>query len=260
MATLASTIEFNGSIGNVTAYKREGSDKTILRLKTGPSKEQIQKSSRFVRTRENNTEWGACTALTSGIRHALFPVKHLGEPNFTGALNKLGKKLQQLDLEGARGQRSVYLSRNRHMLKGFSLNINAPFDGILRHPVNVQTDRDQASAIVSIPALIPDVSLFLDHEGAFSRFVVSLGEVSDVVFNNLEFGRIKADRVQIIHTDWLHTEAQAEAIEIHIQLDNNMPEEVSLILSIGVEVGINGRFGDKELIKRAGAAKVLEVF
>lgn len=260
MATLHSLIDFTGTIGNVTAFRRNGTGKTYLRQASGPTRKHILHAPAFQVTRELNNEFRACTMLTSGIRQAIFPLKHLGDANFTGALNKLAKKIQTLDTEGIRGERNIFLSRHRHMLTGCSLYQERPFDGILRHPVSVQTDRANASANIIIPALIPDVNLFLPGKGLFARFVVTLSTVGDVVYSDKTPHRMDQYRMTHHHIPWLHVEDAADAVTIPLQLDPGLPEQVSLVLSIGIETGRPDRFGEMELMKKTGSAKILEVF
>lgn len=260
MATLHSLIDFTGTIGNITAFKRNGTGKTYLRQANGPTRKQILQAPAFQTTRELNNEFRACTMLTAGIRRAIYPLKHLGDANFTGALNKLAKKIQTLDTTGIRGERNIYLSRHRHMLKGCSLHQERPFDGILRHPVSVQPDRENASATVLIPAIIPDVNLFLAGKGLFSRFVITLSTVGDVLFTDKTPQRMDKYYLAQHHTPWLHMEDSADAATIDLQLGSGIPEQVSLVLGIGIETGRPDRFGEMELMKKNGSAKILEVF
>lgn len=260
MATLDGPFNFRGKMGKLSAYKRKGSDKIILRVGSGPSKEQIHLAPQFERTRENNSEFKACTMLTAGIRGAVFPVKHLGDPNFTGALNKLGKRLQLLDPEAERGQRGVYLSRHKQMLRGFSFNLEDPFDSVVRHPPVVQTDRASAAATVTIPALVPGVSLVLPWKAPFLRFVVSLGAVGDVYFTDGMFQSVAVSNAQFQLTPWQHVNAQIEETAVSVQLRKGVDEGASLVLAIGIELGMPDRFGEMEWIQGAGAVKILAVF
>jgi hypothetical protein len=57
MAILKNGLQFTGSVGNLSAYTRRGSDKVIIRTKGGASRDKIKKSPNFKRTRESNSDF-----------------------------------------------------------------------------------------------------------------------------------------------------------------------------------------------------------
>ena len=65
MAKLDGTIQFTGSLQNLSFYKMRGSDKIIVRKKGGPSRKQVKHSPNFENTRHNNSEFGG-RALAAG--------------------------------------------------------------------------------------------------------------------------------------------------------------------------------------------------
>jgi len=260
MAKFDSPFDFSGKMGNFSVYKMKGSDKLIVRKKGGPTKKQVKLSPRFERTRENNAEFAACTRLTAGIRRALFPLRHLGDIRFTGGLNKLAKQIQRLDDKGERGQRSVYLSRHGDMLAGFNFNQQAAFDSVLRHPVTVKADRKNVAAAVTIPRLMPGISLSLPWNAPFYRFVVVLAAVGDVVLTKGRFLPVECAGVEMSYTAWSHAKATTDATDIRLQLEEGVKKGVSLVLAIGVEAGMPDRYGEMETIAGPGAAKILTVF
>lgn len=260
MATLNGLIDFTGSLGNYSAYKRPGSDKTYVKKKGGPSKKQIKTAPQFELTRQNNSEFTACTMLTAGIRVAVFPVKHLGDSDFTGVLNGFAKKLQLLDETGERGKRSLFLSKHRYMLMGFNFNKNHAFDTVVRHPLAVKTFPKTARATVTIPRLVPGVSLNLPWKAPFYRFIVSLGPVGDVELKGEGFKSAEAGAIQFHYTAWQHTDAPAVEQTINIKLPKVPGESASVMLAAGIEMGMPDRFNEIETVRRAGAARILALF
>lgn len=260
MATLNGPMDFTGSLGKFSAYKRPGSDKTYVKRKGGPSKKQIKTAPQFERTRQNNSEFAACTMLTAGIRVAVFPVKHLADSDFTGVLNGLGKKLQMLDETGERGKRSLLLSRHRYMLAGFNFNVNHAFDTVVRHPLTVKTFPKTARATVTIPRLVPGVSLNLPWKAPYYRFIVSLGPVGDVEFKAGGFKGVEAGAIQFHYTEWQHTDAPAAEQTINIKLSQIPGESASVLLAVGIEMGMPDRFNEIGTVRRAGAARILALF
>lgn len=257
---LNSPFEFTGRIGKISAYKRKGSDKVILRMGTGPTKEQIKAEPKFARLRENNSEFKASTLLTAGIRRAIFPVKHLGDSNFTGAITKRARKIQMMDTVGYRGERNVILSQNKTLLKGFNLNLKDPFDSILSHPLAITTNRELGTASVTIPAIIPDINLYLPEGTVFYHFIVSLGVVRDIVFTGNDLPYSEPGEVVSAASSWQHARATVEATELEVQLSGEITDADSLVLAIGVEMGLPDRFGELEISRWSGAAKIVDVF
>ena len=56
MSRQTGLIKLTGNIGGISFYKLGGED--LARVANGPSKERIEKDPSFVRTRENNMEFG----------------------------------------------------------------------------------------------------------------------------------------------------------------------------------------------------------
>ncbi len=259
MATIKTPFILEGNLGNLSTYTRYGSDKVIVRRKGRASKERIMNDPSFDLTRKNNTEFSACTKLTQGIRRALFPLRHLGDPNFTGRLNKLAKKIQKTDTSH-RGQRGVSLSGNKHLLQGFLLNQIQPFDGIVRYPVSVQANREEASAVITIPELITGINLHLIKEAPYYRFRIILGMVSDVTFSGGEHELTGTVPFVVHNTGWQHVQKRAGEINVTMELPIGLPDEASYVLGIGIEQGVPDGHGDMGIVERAGSAKVLAVF
>ncbi|WP_343704334.1 hypothetical protein [Chitinophaga sp.] len=262
MAKLNGPFDFSGNLGNFSVYKMRGVDKLVVRRKGGPTKEQVNSSPTLARTRENNAEFRACTMLTKGIRSAVFLVNHLGDLRFTGALNSLGKQMQMLDKTSKRGERGISLSRHGSMLAGFDFNAEMPFDSLFRHPLTVNTNRRKGTATITIPGLIPGISLNLPWKAPFVRFLVSLGKAGDVRFNGTTFQRVEVGTAhqQYRITEWQHTGAASAPADVTLQLDKGAGRGESLVLAIGIELGVTGRYGEIEPAARAGAAKILAVF
>ncbi len=71
MASLSGNFDFEGRLGNVTAYRMKGVDKLVLRTRGGPNKNAIKNSPAFAKTRQQNTKWSGCTKAASKMRIAL---------------------------------------------------------------------------------------------------------------------------------------------------------------------------------------------
>jgi hypothetical protein len=251
MAILRGNIDFTGSLGGLSAYKRKDMDETIVRSKGGASKTKIKNSPAFVRTRENNREFMGCGRAASIIRWALKDVKHLADYNFTPELTKLAKLMQTQDTANVRGERSVLISEYRYMLEGFNLNRRHTFDSVLRYPLKGSINRSKGTAELILPNMRPEVNLFLPWKYPMYRFVISLQAITDVVYN---YPRMRFEQQQggtaPVYTEWL-TAGQPYGGETVLLAIEKWKEDKTLILSVGIEIGMPGKY--------LGCAKILAV-
>ncbi|WP_343704656.1 hypothetical protein [Chitinophaga sp.] len=260
MATLKGPLDFTGTLGNLSAYERKDLDKVIIRKKSSHTKEQIYTDPRFKRIRQNSAEFAACTKLTASIRDATAPVRHLGDTQFTGALNALAKKIQAQDMKGKRGERSLYLSRCHGMITGFNFNANCFFDSVLRFPVTYTLNRETASVTLNIPELTPGVQLHLPWQKPYYRLVASLGAVGDVLFQKGAYTDPGTSFFEYANTDWNVADAVAPATSIHLQITEGISPTATLLLSIGIEAGSPDRFAGIRTVANTGTAKILWAF
>src|SRR6266540_6481889 len=186
MAQLQGPFSFTGSLQNVSAYKRRGSDKIILRTKGGADKAKIKTHPDFDITRRLNTEFGGCSKACAWIRHLLHPFKPVTDFNLVGPVNSLLKGIQVMDSESEFGKRHVQLSRNPRILEGFNFNRRHMFDSIVQNPVYYTLNKESLQATVDIPALLPEVNFVPPGNFPLYQLIVSLSIVPDWLYN--EFG------------------------------------------------------------------------
>jgi hypothetical protein len=103
MPKLVGVFKFEGTLGDVTAYKNKRGD-IVLRSKGGVSAKQIASGENFKRTRENNKEFGASAKGASIVRNSLKSLISYLNPYAHNELVKLlRKKIEQKT--GVRGER-----------------------------------------------------------------------------------------------------------------------------------------------------------
>jgi len=266
MAQLQDGFSFTGRLGDVTAYVMHGNKKVILRSKGGPSKAKIKKSPEFALTRKNNSEWAGCTQAAQAFRMAILTVKYLADYNISGPLNGIAKMAQKLDLDGVLGERGIYFSQFKALFEGFNLNRNRLFDTVVRVSIIAAIDRKTTSATVTIPALWPTIQLDNAYNYPVYRFVVSLGGVVDVGFNE-QAKKYKAldEQTQYVcckyYSDWKDTKQPKEAEQISLRFDSVKPitANVSLVLAIGIEFGSQQTDTSVVPVKYSGSAKVVQI-
>jgi hypothetical protein len=187
MAILKDGIQFTGSVGNLTAYNVKGSDQTIVRTKSGPTKEMIANDPNFERTRENNSEFGICASAAGRIRRMMFCVNHLADYNFTPALSSLLMKMKVRDSVSARGQRGLLFSQHAALLQGFRLNRKNPFESVVRQTPVCSIDRTTGKGVVHLPDLTPGINLLLPPSPPLYRFVLGMGAIADIKHNGQDY-------------------------------------------------------------------------
>jgi len=258
MAILKGTIDFTGTLGGLSAYKRRDMDETIVRVKGGASKRKIKTAPSFVRTRENNEEFIGCGVAASWLRWALKDVKHLADYNFTPILTKLAKLMQKQDTANVKGERSVLISEFGYMLEGFHLNRKYTFDSVVRYPLRAEISRASGSAIIEIPELRPGINLFIPWRYPLYRFVLSLQSVIDLHYNypRLPLGELGGTRP--VYTEWQSVQQLYKGETLQVQLEK-WREDKTMILAVGLEMGMPVTNTVVDTMKYAGCAKILGV-
>jgi hypothetical protein len=258
MATLANGIEFTGSLGGVSGYKVKGSDKTYIRTKGGGNRKKIKKSVSCIPIMENATDFGKSSTAGSNIRWMLTWVKHLADYNFSSILTSLGTIFQKFDKENSKGERAVRFSEHRNLLPGFNLNLKYPFDSVVRHPFLCTINRETISAFIQIPEMIPGVNLILPWKSApMYRFIISLGVLTDEA---QKVNTAKTDKyVQHIKTDWQMAQVPYASQVFELQLDSlkKLGDDQTLIVAVGIEMGVPITTELISTMKKTGSAKLL---
>jgi hypothetical protein len=182
MAQLHKDFTFTGSLGNVSAYKRRGSDKIILRTKGGASKSQIKRSPAFEATRKLNMEFGGRATASRWVLHALYSLRHISDHSITGKINALLQPAQEMDTVSEFGKRHVLLSEQPRLLEGLSLNSKTLLESVVTNPVHYTLSKETMSAAVDIPALRPGINFFIPGNFLLYRCTVVFDFIPDLFF------------------------------------------------------------------------------
>lgn len=255
MATLKNGIEFTGSLGNVSAYKVKGSDKTFIRTKGGGSKSKIRKSASCKPILDNATDFGRSSTAGSNIRWMLTYVKHLSDYRYASALTSLATNFLKYDTGNEKGKRAIRFATHRNLLPGFNLSKGFPFDSILRHPLTCTVDRESVSTVVRVPELIPGVNLFIPWKVPVYRFIISLGALTDEA---QKVDTAKTDQyVKHITSAWQTTSLPFAAQQFELGLSEPLGDDQTLVVSVGIEMGEPVTTEVIRTLKRMGSAKIL---
>lgn len=267
MAIIRGGITISGSVQKTSYYNVKGSDKVIARTKGGPSANKMKTGKEFANVRKHQTEWVACVKFSKGLHHALGETYRLGDYNVSPAWNGLGKNIMKMDTGHPVGERNLYLSRYRQELEDFSLNRNYPFNTILRISTEYEVNKEILKATVKLPRINTEMSLLNIQKLPYFRIIISLGMVSDVLYNP-DIPKYYEPTLKYYNgcnisslSDWFSANDIIEAQTLTVKLDDSLIEKMTvdttLILGIGVEFGKVGFGGQITPVKRAGCGKIL---
>jgi len=269
MAIVKGFLQMTGSIKGVSFYTTVGSDKVIMRTKGGASKNRIAKGAEFEKLRKHQTEWGACVLFARAVRGATGELYRLADYNLSPVWTGMGKSLIKLDAGGVLGQRPVRLSTYKQALDGFSFNRNYPFNSILRISPTFEIDRETLQATVTFPRINTDMDLVNIQRLPYFRLIVSLGSVSDILFaptalTNYQAANYDLQGLSVSNTGAWHSTndrlpEQAMTVQFEERSRALLTNDITLLLSIGVEFGNVGFGGEIVEVKRAGCGKILKI-
>lgn len=257
-------MNFTGSMGEFCAYRLPGSEKIVVRRKSGPDRKRIRQDKAYAITRLYNDEWKACTAATGILIRSMFPIKHLSDYPYAGTLNGLFRFIQNEDLASPLGKREVLISQHGQRLEGFSLSRKHNFESYIKHPLQVIIDKPNAAATVQLPELVPGISINNPEEHPLYRLVIVLGAVPDIIYDEERKEYLPSAEEEVFPvqatTAWHPAKQRMEAAELSVTITN--PADISnytLVLSVGLEFGLPLTNTEVRPVKRYGAGKVVKM-
>ena len=159
MARQRGLIKLKGTMGDITFYK--SIDGYLAREKGGVEASRIANDPAFVRTRENNAEFGSSAMAGKVLRDTVRELSmNTSDSRVTARLTKVMAQVKNLDPTSIRGERNVAVGigtpEGKNLLKGFNFNNRALLGCVLHRPFEVQS----ATGEVTVGILYPknDVS------------------------------------------------------------------------------------------------------
>ncbi len=190
MAKASGIIKIEGTVEDLTFYKKDG--KNFVRRKGGVPKERIENDPNYVRTRENNSEFGHSGTAGKVLRMAMgslvFKAK---DGKLSSRMLQVMSRIKNLDTTSARGFRQVSVGlstpEGKQLLKGFDFNINAPLNGVLFAPYDLNT----TTGVIEITDFIAAEQLQFPQGSthiSFQSAVLAIDfdtEVSELAYSNI---------------------------------------------------------------------------
>ena len=258
-----------GGIKGLSFYTLAGIDKVIVRTKGGPSARRIKEGSEFATLRTHQQEWSGCIKFSQGVKKALGETYRLADYNISPVLNGMGKNLMKLDTEHIVGERILKLSAYKLALENFNLNRNYAFNAVLRINPVFEIHREELTASVTFPRFNSGTDLLNVQRLPYFRLIICIGTVPDMNYYPAKYGSCYFPAHPGMDgcnasamTGWLSANDMIPEQNLLVSLESMVPDmrdDITVLLSAGIEFGNVGFAGQIAEVKRAGCAKILGV-
>lgn len=245
MGTLKGGINFTGTVGDVTAYQVPGSSKTYLKRKSEISKERMQRDSKFVMTLQNAEEFKACGIAAGRVKRAMGSIAGYRSAGFNIVAKSISMltTIKDMDPYGDRGQRGIRFSLFKQFLEGFSINDIHRFDSLVTAPLICDINRASGTATIKVPLLEAGLNLKSPWPSPMYRLSFALGTAEDVIFEGGQFSVDSNNKLpgrHVVITEWHYLQETRPASETTLQLQfpENLKENMALLVSAGIEMGV----------------------
>lgn len=244
MARQTGHIKYKGTLGEVRHFKIKGLNGDYAGLKGGASGEQIKNDPKFVRTRENMNEFAGCALVGKSLRNGLSQIlKQMSDPQVTGRLTGIMKKINLEDQTEARGYRAILVSTQSQYLLGFNFNRNISLDGLFLGSLETTANEDRNEVTLNVEPFNTAMNVVAPAGATHFRFVNAISVLSDFVYNSTTkiyepIEPILNEVSKIVYSDYLEIGSTVEApVSVVSALPGTptMTENVSLISSVGIE-------------------------
>lgn len=175
MAKQKGIFKVAGTLDEVTFYKTKAG--YMIREKGGVSGSRMASDPAFIRTRENQAEFGRAGKAGKLLRNAFQSVL-LGASD-GGMVSRLHKEMMRVvkaDATSTRGQRNV-LDGELEMLEGFDFNEAGKLTQTLFAPYAATVNRTTGALAVSVPSFIPLNQVVAPSEATHYQLSTAAAEI-----------------------------------------------------------------------------------
>lgn len=252
MAKQSGPLKYTGTLGDIRHFKIKGLTGHFAGMKGGPDAEQVKNAPEFARTRENMNEFGGSAKAAKSIRVGLSQLmKQMSDPQLTGRLTAIMKKINLSDIVSPRGYRSVEISSQTQYLNGLNFNKNVSFDGIFYAPFALANNVARNESTLTIPAFNPMNYINAPAGATHFRIVNAVSVISDFKYDATSGTYIPDspdlnELANIEYSAYLDLTSAVAGITTLVSALAGSPAmvpEVSVLNSVGIEfyqqVGVN---------------------
>lgn len=184
MARQIGLIKLKGTLDNVNFYKSK--DGNMARMKTSVDGSRIASDPAFVRTRENNSEFGNSATAGKLLRDSIRTMmQKASDGRVTSRLTKVMSQIKNLDVTSLRGERNVGIGiadpAAKALLKGFNFNNRAILGSVLFKSFTVAPATGEIEILNLIPIndlTIPQGTTHVSFKGAWAKIDFGAGTAS----------------------------------------------------------------------------------
>ena len=244
MARQLGHVKYKGTIGDIRHFKIKGMTGNFAGLNGGATGEQIKTGASFVRTRENMNEFAGCATVGKAIRAGQAQLmKQMSDPQFTGRLTGVVKKINLEDQSEARGYRAILISAQSQYLVGLNFNRNNSFEGSFTGSLETVASVDRNGVTLTVAPFNAMSEVKAPAGSTHFRFINSISTVSDYAYNSVTkvYEPIEPslnELSKVTYSDYIEL-APGSTPEIIVLSELNgspaMTADVSLISCIGIE-------------------------
>jgi len=244
MARQLGHVKYKGTIGEIRHFKIKGMTGNFAGLNGGATGEQIKSGASFVRTRENMNEFGGCATVGKAIRSGQSQlIKQMSDPQFTGRLTGVVKKINLEDQTEARGYRAILISTQSQYLIGMNFNRHCSFEGSFTAPVETVASVDRNGVTLTVAPFNAMTAVNAPAGSTHFRFVNSISTISDYAYNSVTkvYEPLEPslnELSKVVYSDYIElASGTTPAITVLSELVGNpeLTADVSLISCIGIE-------------------------
>lgn len=153
MAEQKSTVQIQGTIGNLTFYKSQ--DGFMVKSKSSVSRSKIMSDPKFQRTRENMAEFGSAGKTAKVLRTPFNSLLQQSADNrMISRLATVMLRVIQSDTTGKRGRRKA-VNGDLSLLENFDFNNKGILSTTLITPFDITYTRSSGEVTFDLPSLIP---------------------------------------------------------------------------------------------------------
>lgn len=244
MARQVGHVKYKGTIGDIRHFKIKGMTGNFAGLKGGATAEQIKNDSAFVRTRENMNEFAGCATVGKSIRSGQAQLmKTMSDPQFTGRLTGVVKRINLEDQSEVRGYRAILISSAPQYLVGLNFNKNRSLETVFLPKYETSVNSDRNSVTLTVETFDPLKLVKAPAGATHFRLVNSISVISDYAYNAVTgiYEPIETalnEMSKITYSDYIEVKSgELPTLEVVSDLPGTptMTASANLISCVGIE-------------------------
>lgn len=240
MAKQKGPIKYEGTIGDIRHFRIKGLKGYYAGMKGGPTANQVKNAPEFERTRENMNEFGGSAKAGKSLRNGLAQaMKGIADPQVTGRLTAIMKRINLEDQSEARGYRAILISEQPQYLKGFNFNKNVSLNTVLNANINAEIDMPGEILVYFWDKIDPRNQIVAPPGATHFRIIYAATAISDFEYNSTTktYEPIAPDlneKSAIKYSDYAPLNEEFEDVTTNFTL-MAQSEDVRIVVCVGIE-------------------------